>query len=226
MHPLGMVPEPDDRQRFRREHLLTLIEQAGTMKALADRTKTDSSHLSQIKNGTREMGEAVARRIERALGLPAESLDRPGRLPLSAAEPSSEYRSGVPVVGTAQLGDHGYWSELDYPAGEGDGFVMYPARDPNTYAVRVKGDSMRPRIKPGEFVVIEPNAPVHIGEEVLVQTTDGRSMIKQLGARRNGLVELISINEQDHRPITLEERDIVKMHHVGGIMKASMYYER
>lgn len=65
---------------------------------------------------------------------------------------------GVPVVGTAQLGDDGYWVELDYPTGQGEGFVPYPTRDPNTYALRVKGDSMRPRIKPGEFVVIEPSA--------------------------------------------------------------------
>jgi len=73
--------------------------------------------------------------------------------------------------------------------------------------------------------VIEPNATIQIGDEVLVQTKDGRSMIKQLGARRNGMIELISINEQDHRPITLEITDIVHMHHVGGIVKSSLYYE-
>lgn len=63
---------------------------------------------------------------------------------------------GVPVVGTVQAGDEGYWDELQYPVGHGDGFIRYPSRDRNAYALRVKGDSMRPRIKPGEFIIALP----------------------------------------------------------------------
>lgn len=144
--------------------------------------------------------------------------------PPSAKEPSADYLvHRVPVVGTAQLGDDGYWDELGFPTGHGDGFVNYPTRDKNAYALRVKGDSMRPRIKPGEFVVIEPNHPVAPGDEVLVTTTDGRSMVKVLQSRRNGMVELLSINE-DHRPITLDESQIEKIHAVSAILKASLYY--
>lgn len=129
----------------------------------------------------------------------------------------------VPVVGTAQLGDGGYWEAIDYPVGHGEGYVRYPTKDPNAYALRVKGDSMRPRIKPGEFVLIEPNRPVSPGDEVMVQTLDGRCMVKVLDFRRDGMVQLSSVNE-DHRPITLDESSVVKMHHVGGIIKASLYY--
>jgi hypothetical protein len=43
------------------------------------------------------------------------------------------------------------------------GLRRYPSRDPNAYALRVKGDSMRPRIKPGEFVLVEPNTPPQPG---------------------------------------------------------------
>lgn len=221
----------DTKHAARRAALIALIEQVGKIVTLAERTKTDPAHLSQIKNGVREMGEAVARRIERELGLPAESMDQNGsiRLPIVVQQDLEGYEvktSSVPVVGTAQLGDHGYWHELDYPPGHGDGFVSYPSRDPNTYALRVKGDSMRPRIKPGEFVIIEPNSPPQTGDEVLVQTKDGRSMIKQLGARRNGLVELLSVNEQDHRPITIETSDILRMHPVAAIVKSHLYFER
>lgn len=131
----------------------------------------------------------------------------------------------VPVVGTAQLGDDGYWLELEYPTGQGEGFVPYPTRDPHTYALRVKGDSMRPRIKPGEFVVVEPGHAVIAGDEVMVQTKDGRSMVKILGHKRSGIVELLSINE-DIKPISIEEKSISKMHYVGGIIKASLYYEK
>ena len=119
------------------------------------------------------------------------------------ADTSAERSEGgtVPVVGTVQAGNDGYWEELQYPTGHGDGFVRYPTKDPNAYALRVKGDSMRPRIKPGEFILVEPAAAILAGEEVIVTTTDGRSMVKVLGPRRNGMTELQSINE-DHRPIT------------------------
>lgn len=131
---------------------------------------------------------------------------------------------GVPVVGTAQLGDDGYWLETGYPVGQGEGFVHYPTRDKNTYALRVKGDSMRPRIKPGEFVVIEPSHGYVHGDEVMVKTLDGRCMVKVYGHHRAGSIELLSINE-DHRPITVEEAQVEKIHYVGGILKSSLYYE-
>ena len=148
------------------------------------------------------------------------------RLPSGLEDDSTQQEEiGVPVVGTAQLGNDGYWLETEYPVGQGEGFVRYPMRDKNTYALRVKGDSMRPRIKPGEFVVIEPNRAFVSGDEVMVKTKDGRSMVKVFSHRRDGHVELLSINE-DHRPITLEESQVEKIHYVGGILKSGMYYER
>jgi phage repressor protein C with HTH and peptisase S24 domain len=83
---------------------------------------------------------------------------------------------------------------------------------------------MRPRIKPGEFVVIEPNHVIVPGDEVMVKTRDGRSMVKVLGFRRGGTLELLSINE-DHRPITLDENEVDRVHYVAGIIKASLYYK-
>ena len=213
---------PHDIHAKRRGALVALIKTYGSIRALADKTGTDPAHLSQIKNGVREMGEAVARRIENALHLGHGTLDLGLWKPDD--EPPVERGAGaVPVVGTAQLGDAGYWHELQYPVGHGDGFVRYPSRDPNVYALRVKGDSMRPRIKPGEFIVVEPAAATPAGEEVLVTTEDGRSMVKILGPRRDGMVELQSINE-DHRPITLDETQIKTMHFVAAIVKASRYY--
>lgn len=167
---------------------------------------------------------SAALEIERKFGWP------PGRLvygtkTLGTAEPHAAYNtdSGVPVVGTAQAGDDGYWDELQYPVGHGDGFIRYPSRDANCYALRVKGDSMRPRIKPGEFLIIEPNSPTIPGEEVLVTTVHGKSMVKILGPQRDGMVELQSVNE-DHRPITLDRSEIRFMHYIAAIVKANRYY--
>lgn len=220
-----------DSKDIRRANLLLLIEQFGNkVSKLAGVIGTDDTYVRNIKNRVRDMGDDLARRIEEKLGKPRGWMDRLQVPPDRLGEPDGpgydqQHGFGVPVVGTAQLGDDGYWHETGHPVGHGEGWVRYPMKDPNAYALRVRGDSMWPRIKPGEFVVIEPNTPVQFGEEVMVQTDDGRSMIKLLVSRRGGMVELHSVNGE-HKPLTLEERQIVHMHYVAGIIKPSLYYER
>lgn len=130
----------------------------------------------------------------------------------------------IPVVGRAQAGDDGYWLEIESPPGHGEGYIRYHTKDRNSYALRVKGDSMRPRIKPGEFVVVEPNHSCAPGDEVIVKTRAGKSMVKVLHSQRSGFVELLSIND-DHKPITIDVADIEVMHHVAGIAKSSLFEE-
>lgn len=62
---------------FRRKNLEDLIqsESDGVKKAFAERTGLAPAHVSQMVNGTREVGEKVARRIEQAIGLPAGYMD-------------------------------------------------------------------------------------------------------------------------------------------------------
>lgn len=134
------------------------------------------------------------------------------------------YPSGnrIPVVGSALLGDNGHFVELEYPVGHGDGWVDIASRDPNAYALRCRGDSMKPRIQSGEFVVVEPNTEPTPGDEVLVKAVDGRVMVKKYLYRRDGRVHLISVNEA-HPSIAIEERDIAAMHYVGAIVKVSRW---
>lgn len=182
------------------------------------------AQLWAVLNGVRNIGERLARDIEEKLNLPTGSLDQlPGEAHGFVARSPVAVYNGVPVVGTAQLGEDGYHLPLDYPVGHGDGFVRYPSHDANAYALRVKGDSMRPRIKPGEFVLIEPNTEPKPGEEVLVRTKDGRVMVKVLDFRRDGVLQLSSINEA-HRPITIEEAEVDLLHFVAAIVKAARYF--
>lgn len=128
----------------------------------------------------------------------------------------------VPVVGTAQLGDNGYWAELESPVGFGDGFVEVAVRDESAYALRCRGDSMKPRIKDGEFVIVEPNTPPSPGDEVLVKAMDGRVMVKELLFIRDGQVHLLSVNET-HGKLTIPIEEIDCMHLVTGIIKRAMW---
>lgn len=128
----------------------------------------------------------------------------------------------IPVVGTAQLGDGGFWLELGHPPGAGDGFIDVPSDDANAYAVRVIGDSMHPRIKSGEFVICEPSRAYAAGDEVLVVTKDGRSTVKEFLFSRDGRVVLSAINE-NHGRLTLAVDEIEKIHFVAAIVKSARW---
>ncbi|MBP5054947.1 XRE family transcriptional regulator [Pseudomonas chlororaphis] len=128
----------------------------------------------------------------------------------------------VPVVGTAKLGMDGYFEALDFPVGHGDGYLLIHSDDPNAYGLKVIGDSMHPRIKNGEFVLIEPNKTFIAGDEVMVKTHDGRSMIKEFIYLRDGVYRFDSVN-QDHSPIHLAQVEVDKVHLVSGILKSSRF---
>lgn len=130
----------------------------------------------------------------------------------------------IPVVGMASLGDNGFWADLEFVPGQGDGYLDFPSDDPNAYSLRCKGDSMLPRIKDGEFVVVEPSHPVEAGDEVLVRAHDERVMVKTFLYSRAGRTHLSSINE-NHPPIVIDNDMIERIHFVGAIVK-SKYWKR
>ncbi len=130
----------------------------------------------------------------------------------------------VPVVGKAMLGSDGYFDALDYPPGHGDGYIDIVSSDPDAYGLKMVGSSMHPRIKSGEFVLIEPNHRYQTGDEVLVKTTDGRAMVKEFIYFRDGQYRFDSISD-GYPPIFLDEHLVEKVHYVAAILKASKYID-
>lgn len=128
----------------------------------------------------------------------------------------------VPVVGTAQLGNEGYFEAMDFPPGHGDGYLNIHSDDPDAYGLKVTGDSMHPRIKNGEYVLIEPNKSYYSGDEVMVRTIAGRTMIKEFIYQRDGMYRLDSVNAE-HSPIHIAKSEVMEIHLVGGILKSSRF---
>lgn len=124
------------------------------------------------------------------------------------------------VKGEAIMGaDGAFQMDEDF-----NGRLKFYSDDPNAFALKVKGDSMFPRINSGEFVVIEPNIVPCSGDEVLVRTKDGRNMIKKLEFHRDFMYRFTSIN-QDHPPLTLDENQVDKIMFVSAIVKSSRYVD-
>ena len=126
----------------------------------------------------------------------------------------------VPVVGEAVLGVDGMIDMVEIRAG----WLQIYSADKDAYGLKVKGDSMHPRIQSGEFVVIEPNTHVHSGDEVFVRTLDGHNMIKVMTKTRDGNFQFSSINNE-HKPITMEPSQVDKIQYVSAIVKATRYVD-
>lgn len=105
-----------------------------------------------------------------------------------------------------------------------NGRLKLHSDDPNAFALKIKGDSMFPRLNSGEFVVIEPNIEPCSGDEVLVRTKDGCNMIKKLEYHRNCTYRFTCVN-QEHPPITLDENQVDKIMFIAAIVKSTKYLD-
>ena len=189
---------------------------AGLSKAeLARRVGVSHTAVAQWEDGgTKDIKSANLFAIAEATAVSAAWLQFGGPEPWgnNIAEQTALYNTSrcIPIVGTAQAGPDGYWQDEDYPPGAGNGFIRVPTNNPNTYALRIKGDSNAPAVRNGWIVIIEPGGNIHPGEFTLVCTADGQCMIKEFLYRRNGEYTLGSINA-DYTQITLDEGAITRL---------------
>lgn len=123
-------------------------------------------------------------------------------------------KKAVRVSGTLQGGDGGY---LEFEQNLDEGSIdHYSTQDSDSYAMRVRGDSMAPRIRHGEYVVVEPHRLVLPGDDVAIEMKDGRRMVKTLLYERDGEIVLASINN-GHGNITVARGDVAVLHAVAAI---------
>jgi phage repressor protein C with HTH and peptisase S24 domain len=170
----------------------------------------------KLKNGATQIEAKLNEHFE--TGAYNSPSGTPGALESTVGEPLP-LRQGrdIPVVGEAQGGPDGYISINDYPAGHGDGWITLYSADPGAYGLRVRGDSMRPRIKSGEHIVVEPGMEAQPGDDVVVKFLDGSAVVKELLWIREDEACLGSINN-GIPPITRPLESIASIHRVAAII--------
>lgn len=159
------------------------------------------------------LAEEISRLAKAAISIPSTSA-------ASNVEQGPQITSAprkINIVGTAQMGTDGYWSGLD----GNEGWVETYSRDEDAYALRLKGDSMAPAIRNGWIAVCEPNHRLVPGEYVMVTTTDGQSMVKELLFENEESVSLMSVNAAYGERRSIAWADIEKIHYVGNILAPS-----
>ena len=221
-----------DKYEQRRLRLIEIRDRFCNGKAseLARRIEREPSYVSRMlypegKSGKKRIADDKMELIEKSFNLPRGWMDMLADGKAGATdhlEFAGNVRAGfVPVIGEAVLGVDGSVDMIEFRSG----WLSIYSGDNDAYGLKVKGDSMWPRIQSGEYVVIEPNTPVHPGDEVFVRTKDGHNMIKIMNKTRDGDYQFSSINS-DHRPITLPVEEVDKMHFVSAIVKHTRYVDQ
>jgi phage repressor protein C with HTH and peptisase S24 domain len=185
-----------------------------------------------LRNETKEMEASTCALIAKFLDIDAEWL-RTGKGTMNrwSAPPQDDleiefagtvqFPKQIPVVGTARMGDNGFYEEISGIPGAGDGHIEISTKDPNAYGLRVRGQSMYPAIRDGWYVLIEPNGQPREGEYVLLKLLDGRKMVKEFLFRRPGIVEVASVNGAERHVFDVTELE--SMQAVGAVVSPSKW---
>jgi phage repressor protein C with HTH and peptisase S24 domain len=184
-----------------------LAERAGiTASALAKRAGLDPTTFNKSKRITPEGRERwpSTESVAKALAATNTSIDTFVQL----IGDSPRAAQSVPLLGFAQTGAGGYFDDSGFPAGKGWDEAGLPAvNDEHAYALEISGDSMRPAYRDGDIIVVSPGTPIRRGDRVVVKTTGGEVMVKELKRRTAKTLELASLNPA-HVDRTLAAGDV------------------
>lgn len=217
------------------ERIAELMESTGwTVGRISEISGVSSSAVSQWKDGpTSTMKISPATRLALESGYSAMWLatgEGAKRAPTAGTQggESAEYAGSmlnnmrpVPVVGTAKMGDDGYYDELSSIPGAGDGHIEIATDDPQSYGLRVKGQSMFPAIRDGWYVIVKPNGTPREGEYVLIKHLNGKKMVKEFLFRRSGSIEVMSVNGGERH--TYDMADIEGIQAIAAVVPPSQW---
>lgn len=190
-----------------------IVQKCGFNKAEAARKLgTNASSVGYYLEGNREPTLAMLYKIAEESGKTMSELmgvvtkPQTAIVPVGVGTAVARGSRTVPVISKAQAGDFGFWEDL----GDAAERIDCPAdiTDPHAFAFQVEGDSMYPRYKHGEYVIVDTTKPVMNNDDVVVKLHDGAVMVK-LFKQISGMVFLESYN-QAVETIPVLDGDMVK----------------
>jgi phage repressor protein C with HTH and peptisase S24 domain len=117
----------------------------------------------------------------------------------------------VPMLGMAHAGQDGFFDDAGLPTGDGWEPTDLPQPGDSLFSLKIAGDSMAPLYREGDRVIIDQTATeVRKGDRVVVRTSDGQTVAKEIGAMDARTVTLASINPA-YEPRMVDRKDIVWM---------------
>ena len=122
-----------------------------------------------------------------------------------------ERAAAIPLLGMAQAGQDGYFDDAGLPVGDGWEQTDLPRPKDSLLSLRIVGDSMDPLYREGDRIIVDREATeVRKGDRVVVRTTGGETLAKEIGALTAQVVTLASVNPA-YGARTLARNEIVWM---------------
>ncbi|MBU1384384.1 MAG: helix-turn-helix transcriptional regulator [Alphaproteobacteria bacterium] len=127
------------------------------------------------------------------------------------AHDAPERPATIPMLGMAQAGQDGFFDDAGLPIGDGWEQTELPRSRDTLLSLRIAGDSMVPLYREGDRVIVDREASdVRKGDRVVVRTTGGETLAKEVAALSARAVTLASVNPA-YEPRVVARRDIVWM---------------
>ena len=127
------------------------------------------------------------------------------------ARDAPERPSTVPMLGMAQAGLDGFFDDAGLPIGDGWEQTDLPRAGDSLLSLRISGDSMVPLYREGDRIIVDREASdVRKGDRVVVRTTGGETLAKEVAGLTARAVTLASINPA-YEPRVVPRKDIVWM---------------
>lgn len=153
-------------------NLNVLIKEAGSAAALAAQAGTSPVYLSQLRNGSRSIGNTLARRLESACHKPNGWLDN--EHDTKTSNPTSP--GGIPLLNQDK------WAR---DASAGVSITSSRQLSAGSFAVRITEKEMLPVFHVGDIVIVDPLQASSPGDYVLIRLPGARPSFGRYRATRN-----------------------------------------
>lgn len=195
-----------DITSLRRQKLSQIIQQEGSQAAVAHKLDTDPSYLSQImsKKGRRNVGEALARRIEERFNKQPGWMDNPeeqspfSRIKQEIDDALAEFVLIPCYQATASLGPGEQQPDEDQINGHlAFKSVWLQKRRLNPRFLTVidaVGDSMHPTISNGDVLLVDLRQKEPVDNRIFVLRMEDQLYAKRLHTRPNHTIHIQSDN--------------------------------
>lgn len=194
-----------------------------SMQDMADMCGFSKAYIGQLEKGVNpSTGKPISPTIQafdkiaRAVGLDLDAFlkELDGTqlvtlLPDKKKEPTSYHAKGVriPVLGRVAAGipieaieDVEDWEEIPESM----------AKNGEYFALRIKGESMSPKLQPGDVVIVKKQNDVDTGDTAIVLVNGNDATVKQIKKTETGIM-LVGLNVEVYQPHFYSNKEIEEL---------------
>lgn len=153
-----------------------------SLRSVAKRANISHVTLIDIEHGKKQPRVETLKKILFAIRIPWDECLRETEIANVEKAAYSEVNK-VPIISWVKAGE---WTRICdvFDPEDAEDWVPTDVRGVRAFALRITGDSMEPRFKTGDIIVVDPDAQIDPDNFVIVRNAEGEVLFKQL--RRYG----------------------------------------